>query len=184
MRVGAIMGGVAALAVGWYAVSPFWAQHQLQLALDSGDSAEIAREVDFPAVRASLKDQLDQRIGGAAGTNVLAQFGAVIAATVSDRMVDWLVTPEGLRRILATGHAAPSGAEAGNPGPSGDPAGQTPRETWHVAWRSLDRFELVGDGGDSGGNGGAPPRLVFRRDGLGWVLSGVVLPDANPADAS
>ena len=164
MRKSAILlAALVALATVWYLASPYWAQHRLIAALNAGDQAEIARDVDFPAVRASLKDQLDQRIGRDAGDNLFAQMGAAVVASVADRMVDWLVTPDGLRRLVATGHAEASGDH--------------PDATrWHVAYEGIDRFDLVATPDRAEAQ---PARLVFHRAGLSWVLSGLVLPESH-----
>lgn len=159
-----ILAALAALAATWYLASPYWAQHRLIAALNAGDQAEIANDVDFPALRASLKDQLDQRIGRDAGDNLFAQMGAAVVASVADRMVDWLVTPDGLRRLIATGHAEASGDDGGHP------------VRWHVAYEGVDRFDLVASPDRPGAQ---PTRLVFRRQGLSWILSGLILPETH-----
>ena len=56
--------GVAAAAVlvVAYAASPLLAARSLVQAAKAGDEAGLERQVDFPAFRASLKDELNARM--------------------------------------------------------------------------------------------------------------------------
>ena len=59
--VGAAVAAVAVF-VGAYALSPVFAAQALIRAGKAGDAAALERLVDFPAFRASLKDELNQAL--------------------------------------------------------------------------------------------------------------------------
>ena len=174
MRLARLIGLAAGIAAIWYLASPWYAQYALRDALERGDAAAVSERVDFPALRSSIKDQTTQRMDAAAGDNILAHIGAVIAESVTGSMVDWLVTPDALRRVMATGRVAAS-TDSGSDANAPDVNDTTRPPQWHVAYRNLDRFDLVADPeGDV-----IPPRLIFRRDGLGWKLAGIDLSHAS-----
>ena len=70
---------------GGYAASPFWAIYDLTHAVESRDSAAVARRVNFPAVRHALTEQIAVTYLQLTGKDArLGQFGrsvAVAAAT-------------------------------------------------------------------------------------------------------
>lgn len=91
-------GFICVLLLLIYAASPYFSFWRFTNALRSGDSAAVAAQVDFPAVRESLKKQLIARFSATgSGHNQLSKFGP----SVIDALIDAYVTPEGLALILA-----------------------------------------------------------------------------------
>lgn len=160
--------------VGAYALSPVFAAHALIEAGKRGDAAALRRLVDFPAFRASLKDELNQALademrdkGGEAG-DVLAGLGMMLAPALVSGAVDVLVTPEAIGEMVRSGEAP-------------DPTDRTPEKAdakadddgIHQAWgyRSLDTFAVTLTRKDT------PDRrlalLMTRRGLFDWKLTGV-----------
>ena len=159
---------VALLVVGGFGAYGYFAPHlaleRLQEAAHANDLAALDEQVDFPAVRASLKQQIKARIeqGSQTAANPLAALGSALAGSLTDPAVDALVTPENLARLLR-------GEAFGSP--------QAPRLRldsghWHAGYAGWDEF-VVAPEPDSGF------RVILRRNGLfDWTLADVRLPDS------
>lgn len=88
---------IALAAAGWWFGSPWWTLWRMREAAAAGDSATLASYIDFPAVRASAKAQLDPRLG---------TLGAALARPA----VDALVSPAALRLALRSKRGRADGA--------------------------------------------------------------------------
>jgi hypothetical protein len=145
---------------GWLWGSPYLTLWQLKKAADAGDLAAISAKIDYPAVRADLKTQLHDRLGGGDGS-ALDKLGAAVAERFADPVVDAAVTPEGMRALFASAAVA----EAARPGfaKSGKPGEMRMRRD------SFGRFSLVPAKGPG-------PVVVFALQGLSWRVTAVRLP--------
>lgn len=161
--------------VGAWALSPVFAAHALIEAGKRGDSEALRGLVDFPAFRASLKDELNQALademrdrGGEAG-DVLAGLGMLLAPALVSGAVDTLVTPEAIGQMVRSGEAPDPTDRA----PEKSGAGRDDGDDIHQAWgyRNLDTFAVTLTRRDR------PDRrlaLVMTRRGLfDWKLTGV-----------
>lgn len=161
---------IIAAAITWEIASPLWTLKNMRDAARARDSERLASYVDFPRVRAGLHDQLidaaDKRIPISA---IQAIVGKRAVDRVVDRAIKVIVSPEGLGLAL---DVAAQGKGAN--GEDSDAA----RNSCGMTRESLDRFrvrcaQLPTGRGD----------LVFEREGLGWRLVGIDLPDGD-ADAA
>ncbi|NIA55230.1 DUF2939 domain-containing protein [Massilia sp. TW-1] len=158
------------------AASPWWTLHRLQAAVARHDADAVAAQVDFPALRASVKEQAFAAMGGKAGeaaggrdgANPFAAFGRKMAMAVVDPLVDAAVSPEGVATMVEHGRIG-----IGRPAPAADtsdtsdsaPARDKPR--YALAYRGLNSFAVTARDGGS---------FIFRRDGLWtWKLAGIDL---------
>lgn len=167
--VGAV---VAALALGLYLGSPYWAARQFVSAARSADVDRLEAAVDFPEVRQSLKSQLsalltkqlneDPEMRG----NPFAGLGMLMLPTIIDRAVDAYVTPDAFSVM------AKSGRPKANAGPA--EAGNAPSEPGSTFdYVSLDRFRMTLHPKD----GSEGPRFLFERRGLiSWKVVRLELP--------
>lgn len=188
MKLKKIVALVVMLALGgWYYATPYLAIAQMQRAAQEGDAAGFAARVDFPAVRASLKADLQGRIGGRLAPelrdNPFAALGAALAGSVVGALVDALVTPEGvamlMRGVLPETGGRPAAGEGGRPLPEAtstpspsDDGGREPAivERGYTGW---NRFELVVAAAETPDD---TVRFVMRRHGLAdWKLSAIDL---------
>lgn len=166
---------VLALAVaGWIAAAPWLTVHAIKDALRTEDATALARLVDFPALRASLKHQLADRLVRGAGAEVqssaLGAVGLRMATGATSLAVDATVNPAGLAAMME-GRAVwrKIGDDFIPPAPGG--AVREPLSDARYRYESPSRFSITTQD-ESGG------ALVFilSRQGLRWRLTDVRLP--------
>lgn len=163
---------ILAAGIGWELASPWWTLKNMRDAARERNSERLASYVDFPRVRADLREQLiaaaNKRIPVAA---IQAIVGKHAVDRVADRAIKPIVSPEGLRLAL---DVAPQGTKS-----SDEPSGAAAKSSCGMTRESLDRFrvrcaKLPTGSGD----------LVFEREGFGWRLVGIDSPDDGAAAAS
>lgn len=154
------------------AASPWWTLHRLQAAVARHDADAVAAQVDFPALRASVKEQAFAAMGGKAGEtaggtdggNPFAAFGRKMAMAVVDPLVDAAVSPEGVATMVEHGRiriGQPSTAD------TADTAQAHDKPRYALAYRGWNSFAVTARDGGS---------FIFRRDGLWtWKLAGIDL---------
>jgi hypothetical protein len=148
--------------------------HAIRDAIVADDAAALSEQVDFPALRASLKRQLADRLVRAAGpelqSSALAAIGINLATGASSMAVDATVNPLGLAALLQ-GRAI--WRQVGNDfaPPDPDVRAQRPLDDAHCRYESTSRFTATVRGED-----GRPLVLVLSRQGLRWRLTDLRLP--------
>lgn len=169
---------VALLAalLAWVAAGPFVAMHAIGKAVREENAAALARHIDFPPLRASLRDQLGDRIARSVGVDAksgwLGALGTAVANEVAGGAVDLMVTPYGIGALIegrkvwnrATGTPPPRT-------PEGAAARPDPWRNAQRRYESTSRFTATVQTDD-----GAPVVFVLTRDGLRWKLSDIRLP--------
>lgn len=165
---GAAVGALLVVAATSFA-SPWWTLHSLRTAVARHDADAVSAQVDFPALRDSVKSQLlasISRDAKEAGGNPFAMIGKAFAMAVADPLVDAIVSPAGVAAMVEHGkisiaRPAPAQAPSGPEAPAGKPH-------YALHYRGWDRFAVTADDGGS---------FVFRRAGLwSWKLAGIELP--------
>ncbi|MDH5823183.1 DUF2939 domain-containing protein [Luteimonas sp. RD2P54] len=168
----AVLLGLAA----YTAAGPYLTIRAIQQAVQEDDTRALARQVDFPALRGSLKLQLDdamvRRAGPEVQASLLGRIGLQVASGVSAGLVETMVTPVGLaalmegrrvwRRIDISAPPRPAGA-AGE-------AGKPLQDAEH-RYQSPSRFTATVHDDD-----GRPIVFVLTRKGIRWRLSDIRLP--------
>lgn len=169
--------------LGWGVSGPFRTVDAIDQAVQTHDMELLNRNVDFPLLRQNLKAQMgrviNQKMDEEGQRNPFVHMlGAAVATLLSDSLVDALVTPEGIGRLLAgkgvedaLGDADPA---PGPPAPQGQsqaakPAPDAQRST-HWQFRSPSEFVLKVQRGDK------LTSFVLGRYGLGWKLNNIILP--------
>jgi hypothetical protein len=156
------------------ASGPYRTMRAIRHALKDQDAAALSAEVDFPALRTSLKAQLDDRLVRKAGprlqSNIIAAFGIRLAQGATDAAVDAMVTPLGLGAII---EGRREWAYAGNGFATESPSPQSVEPLQHASYRfeSPSRFTATVSDAD-----GHATVLVLTRAGLRWRLSDIQLP--------
>ena len=90
---------VLLILIAWFSW-PLWTALQIRDAVLSGDTAVLERKVDWPEVRASLKQSLPVYL---AGQGIIGQaLTALFGTTVVDTIVDSYVSPSGLVHLMAS----------------------------------------------------------------------------------
>lgn len=168
------------LLVGYTIAGPYITVYQIRSAARAHNAAAMAEQIDFPALRGNLKQQIDQALlkktGAISSDHVFGLFAAGVASSLSERIVNMLVTPSGLETLM-TGtypkalktHRRPTAEDASSPA-SDKPV----REPFYQARYTYDDFNTfsVWVKSDLGGE----MRFVLSRHTLTWKLSNIVLP--------
>ena len=176
IRLGAAAGAVFVLA---YAASPLLAARSLVQAAKTGDEQALERQVDFPAFRASLKDELsarmvaemrkDDRLGGLSG------LGMLLAPTLVSGAVDAFVTPEAISAMVQEGQAPKPDLAKVEPDVGPKSESKKVRQSW--GYRDLDTFAVTLKRDDQPDE--QVSLLMKRRNLFGWKLAGIDLSSPN-----
>ncbi|MEO6365286.1 MAG: DUF2939 domain-containing protein [Luteimonas sp.] len=165
---------VALLALaGYVAAGPYLTMRAIRDAVRSGDHAALGDQVDFPALRTSLKAQLGDHLIRKAGADMQSSLFGALALTVAggalNAAVEVMVNPVGLGALMEGRQVwrNVNGSVEAQP----DAPGGRPLQDAATHYESLSRFTAtVPD------ESGKPVVFVLTRDGLQWKLSDVRLP--------
>lgn len=160
------------VAAAWLYFTPYMAVNKLQAAAERGDAQALNEMVDFPALRSSLRTEIQSATGRGIQKDggVFAAIGAAAAGFVVGPVVDAAVTPEGIGLLM-------KGQSPGDDAKDSD-GGESWRDDVKITrrWEASDRFVIHYSDRASGNERIA---LVIRRDGLDWRLSGIRFPAAK-----
>lgn len=173
--------GLSVMAAGCYLYATPWISiNQFREALVDKDLPGIERHVDFPSLRASLKDQikanLTDQIQQASGGNPWVNFGMgalgyALAEPMIDAAVETYISPAGLKTLMG-GSQPTRGTETGPqrprlPGMNGSDATVT------MAYKTPNIFVVAASEAGSGNT----VRFNFeRRELVSWKLTSLSLP--------
>ncbi|MFC3715439.1 DUF2939 domain-containing protein [Luteimonas soli] len=172
-----LVAAVLVALLAWTAIGPYRTFSAIRDAAQARDAQAMAEQIDFPALRNSLKAQLGDRllreVGAPSPDNPFAAFGLGIANGLVGGLVDAMVTPAGLGAMME-GRRTWDRA-SGTPPPSRDdthdPSAECPLHDAQYRYESLSRFTAtVHD------DRGRPVVFVMTRRGLDWKLSDIRLP--------
>lgn len=152
--------------VAWLYVSPYVAYRQLTRAADRGDVQALNEVVDFPALRASFKENVKTAVAREISPdegNAFAAVGGVLAGALVGRVVDAAVTPAGIAAL--TRGNDPTDGEG-----RGARDGENPGLERDRRYEGVNRFAVRHLDRETGEERFA---LLLHRDGLGWKLSGI-----------
>jgi hypothetical protein len=165
-------GAIAAfLGGGLLYASPYLTLYQMYQAVERGDAQTISNSVDFPALRESVKENLQSVVlkqTAKQNNPILNLIGAALGSALADPILDRMVTPEGVMALLE-GRRLQAGADGGDQSLS-EKAAQV---DVNPRYESFNRFVVsVKPKGED-----VPPvDIVLSREGLGWKITGVRLP--------
>ena len=186
----ALVAFLVVLLGAYVAAGPYLTIRAIRQAVVAQDAGELAEQVDFPSLRASLKAQLIDALVREAGPEVQSSaFGAIaltMATGVVNGAVEAMVNPVGLAAVMQ-GRRTWRDAQDSFRRPAVDPDGNpvaTPRnepvplQDATMRYESLSRFTATirDDDGD-------PVVFVLRRNGLRWRLADIRLPLGDPPPA-
>lgn len=162
-----ILAPVLALLGGAVFAQPYYTAYQMRDAAQARDHARLSSFIDFPLVRASLKEQGNQlakrRVEQEVGSGPLAELGGALGGIFSDKVIEATVTPESLARLLENEQRRNGSSSSGGGEGNGSDADV---RFGYAAW---DRFEVVSTDDDQA------TRMVLARQGLAWKLVAVEL---------
>ena len=167
---------VLLLALGGYVVAgPYLAINGIRTALAEQDTDKLERHVDFPALRVSLKAQVEDKLARRTGdfqSNLAGAFVLSIANNFIGSGVDAVVTPTGIGALLQ-GRSLwkKSLGETMDGDAYGKAIPMDPLKQAKQRYESASRFTATVLDED-----GKPMVFVFTRHGLRWKLTDVRLP--------
>lgn len=208
-RVGwkGVLGGTVILAaLGGFVATPYLAVHDMRGALAERDSLRFNQYVDYPALREDLKQTFRQRLaarrsrgGGEASSPLgkgLERGAEALAGPLIDRMVEALVTPEGLATVLAGGSLGGrlfrhrpllppldgERPEAPVPPREEGPRGQGEKPTFSMGYTGINEFAVrlsrpVTDASAPEGERATVVLLLHRTGWVSWKLVALRLPE-------
>ena len=90
------------VAAAWLYFTPYMAVNKLQAAAERGDAQALNEMVDFPALRTSIRTEIQSATGRGIQKDggVFAALGAAAAGFVVGPAVDAAVTPEGISLLM------------------------------------------------------------------------------------
>ncbi len=170
IRLGLAAGAVFVLA---YAASPLLAARSLIQAAKTGDERALERQVDFPAFRASLKDELNARMmvemrkDKRLGDSGLSGLGMLLAPALVGGAVDAFVTPQAIALMVQEGRAPKPEIKREEP----KSENKRVRQSW--GYRDLDTFAVTLTRDDQPDE--QVSLLMKRRNLFGWKLAAIDL---------
>ena len=170
-----LAAATVAVSAGYYIASPILAFDALKAAARSGDRDQLDRVVDFPAIGEGLKLEISEGMTKSVNSDPklrdspFAALGTLLSSAITDRVVDAVITPDGIATIVNQGRTS----ETVTPD-AGAPA--KPRLITRYAYQGLDRFAATITRADQPDQ---PVVLTLARRGLiGWKLARIDLPPA------
>lgn len=178
----ALVVALLVLLGAYVAAGPYLTIRAIRHAVVAQDAGELAEQVDFPSLRASLKAQLVDAVVREAGddiqSNALGAFALTMVTGVVNGAVDGMVNPAGLAAVMQgrrlwkntqDSFARPPLDADGNPLPTAQPPEPLHDATMH--YESTSRFTAtIRD------DYGKPVVFVLKRSGLRWRLADIRLP--------
>ncbi len=168
------LASILLVLLAYVALGPYRTVDAIGDAIDGQDAAALARQVDFPALRSSLKAQLTDRLVREAGEDVqasaLGTIGLSIAGGLVGGVVDTMVTPPGLGALMEGRKVGKRFTDTFST-PSSTTAAQKPFAGAAYRYESSSRFTATVETAKH-----QPVVFVITRDGLRWRLSDIRLP--------
>jgi hypothetical protein len=163
------LSALAVAGLGYLVASPYLTLLAMRSAVRAGDPVALAEHVDFPALRHNMKARLVEVVARGVGSqdnSLLSGLALGVATNLADRMVDSLVTPAGLEKLMA-GETPPELQELT---PLLPPPQQL-LDNARYAYEAFDRFVV-----SVPVYGQNDVRFVLTRSGIGWKLSDIEIP--------
>jgi hypothetical protein len=164
----AVLLALVVCITAYVAAGPYLAVRGIRAAVRDNDAAALAEHVDFPALRGSLKAQLQDRLVRSAGEDMQASaFGALglsMAGRVIDGAVDTMVTPLGIGALMQ-GRIIASRFEGSITTVDSESSGAAKQDAVY-RYESPSRFTAT-----LHTQSGTPVMMVLTRHGVNWRLS-------------
>lgn len=179
------LSAIAAVVVGLfltaYFASPLLAVRGLISAAKAGDEAGLERRVDFPALRDSMKAEMNARLVAEMRKDLgdkdkaLGGLGMLLAPSLISSAVDTLVTPRAVAAMVTEAREPQAKDALGQARPKAEADGDTIKRGY--SYRGLNTFAVTLH------EEAHPDRrlslLLERRNLFFWKLAGVELPEQS-----
>jgi Protein of unknown function (DUF2939) len=150
----------------WFYFTPHLAAKEMKSAAEAKDVAKLASYVDFPALKENLKSSFNAKIASGItkdkSANPVGALGSAMAGAFVNPMVDALVTPENLAKLMSASKPQTTKTDEQTKSSDSDTDVST-------SYESFNRFVVKVK---KKGSKEEPVGLVFNLDGLfSWKLS-------------
>lgn len=178
--IGAVVAFVIVVICGYFYGSPYLVLNSIKDAAKAGDSEKLSAYIDYPSVRQSVKDQMNAMMVkevASKDTNGWEALGAMMASAMVDKMVDAIVTPEGMTLMLQGKDMRKSLTKSFDD--------QTHQDTddskvdYQTRYLSMNMFEVSFKQKETD----KQVKVIMERDGLSWKVKKIVFPLANEMKA-
>lgn len=158
--------------LAYAAVGPFITMYQIKMGIDNHDGDKLNANIDFPALRENLKEQLNAMVMKKAGTdlqdNPIGGLVFGLSSKAAEGIVDSIVTPEGLSTAMEGRKHKKNEARD-----SADMRTKSFREflqQFDYEFESTSKFTVwLKDKKRAA-------KFVLERQGLSWRLNNVIIP--------
>lgn len=171
-----IFGAVIALILvicGYLYATPYLALNTIKNAAQKGDSEKVSAYIDYPSVRQSFKDQMNAMMMKEMANHKddgFAALGAMLASTMVDKMVDGIVTPEGMTLMLKGKNL--NDAEQDSQDAQSTETQEQPKPEYEAGYTSMNDFEVIIKDQDQS----KEVKVLMVRDGLSWKIHKIAVP--------
>jgi len=172
--IGALIAIVVLLIGGYYYASPYLVLNSIKTAAKAEDSEKLSAYIDYPSVRESFKAQMNAYMVkdlAAKDSNGWEALGAMIATTMVDKIVDAVITPEGMTLMLqgkdfrdSLKHSSEESSDQSSPNQE--------KLDYSTRYLSMNLFEVTLNNPDSD----RQLKVIMERDGLSWKVKKIVVP--------
>ncbi|MBJ9722612.1 DUF2939 domain-containing protein [Acinetobacter calcoaceticus] len=168
-----VIFGLIILILGYLYASPYIILNSIKNALKENDSEKVSAYIDYTSVRQSLKDQMNAymlkelKTKEADGWEAL---GAMMASTLAEKMVDAVVTPEGMTLMLQGKDLRKSLTDNIEDTPKEKT--DNPKIEYRTRYLSMNMFEVTLRNKQNDKD----VKIIMERDGLSWKVKKIVLP--------
>ena len=174
---------VVAISAYLYA-SPYLVLNSIKKAAQAGDSEQISAYVDYPSVRQSFKDQMNAYMVkemASKPTDGWEALGAMMATAMVDKMVDAVITPEGMTLMLQGKDFKQSIKDHSKPSSDESSTSQAKVE-YKTRYLSMNLFEARLKNNENENE--KELKVILERDGLSWKVKKFVIPmNENNSDS-
>lgn len=160
--------------------SPYLALYQIKNAAQSGNADKLSEYIDYPSVRQSLKDQMNAHMVKemAKEKNTqdgFAALGTMLASAMVEKMVDAVVTPQGMT-LLLQGKDFKQQAESNQDTttPQDSTSGSENHIDYSLAYQSFNHVNVKLHNKAKPEKGDATVKM--ERDGLSWKIKSFEVP--------
>ena len=160
------------LFLGFLSLGPFLTLYSIKNSVDKKDSFKLSSNINFPALRLNIKDQLStefskkMRLEGGI-FNILAEG---FANTLVDEAIDELLTPDNLRRLISG--EKPSSILKNENIESNEKKSYEILESINYKYESHKKFSVLIKGKNN-----KEIKLILGRFGFQWKLINLTLPE-------
>ena len=171
-----LIGALIAIVVvicGYLYATPYLALNNIKKAAQAGDSDTVSKYIDYPSVRQSFKDQLNAKMAKEVmnqDNDGFAALGAMIASSMVDKMIDGIVTPEGMTLMLKGKNLKDT--EQDSQDAQAAETQEEPKPEYEAGYTSMNDFEVVIKDQDQS----KEVKVLMARDGLSWKIHKIAVP--------